>query len=74
MTQATKSTISLGTEKGQRSLLATALCVLRLGAGDTHLSLVKMYPSTSFVTAKTAPTAMQNAPGEQSQALSPAWL
>jgi len=73
MTQATKSMISLGTEKSQQSLLGTDLRTSRPGAGDTHLSGVKMYPSTSFVAAKMAPMATQKTPEKQSKALSPAW-
>lgn len=73
MTQATKSTISLGTEKSQQLLLGTDLCAPRLGAGGTHLSGVKMYPSMSFVATKMAPMAMQNPPEKQRKALSSAW-
>lgn len=40
------------------------------GAGGAHFSLVKMYPSTSFVAAKMAPTATQNPPGKESKEVS----
>lgn len=70
MTQATKSTISLGTGKRQRWVWGIDLHTLRIGVRGTYLSWVKMYPSTSFVAAKMAPTAMQSTPEKQSKALS----
>ena len=67
MTQATKSMISLQT-KSQQSLFGNNHPWP--GAGSTHFSLVKIYPSTSFVAAKMAPTAMQNAPGKENKEVS----
>lgn len=67
MTHATKSMISLGMEERQGSLLGAELHTPRPGAGGTHLSLVKMYPSTFLVEAKMAPTITQNAPGNTAQ-------
>lgn len=67
MTHATKSMISLGMEESQGSLLGPALHTLRPGAGGTHLSLVKTYPSTFLMAAKMDPTITENTPENTAQ-------